>query len=127
MLVQRLMRKVLLMHNFRELIVWQKSVDLVTNVYRLTRTYPDSERFNLISQMQRSGTSIPSNITEGAGRTSGPLFKNFLSIALGSAYELETQLIISRKLGYITEENSNVILKQITEVQRMIFGLMSTL
>lgn len=116
-----------LMNNFRELIVWQKSVELVTNIYRLTGTYPENERYNLVSQMQRAGTSIPSNIAEGAGRTSGPLFKNFLSIALGSAYELETQLIISKNLGYINGEDFNAVAKQITEIQRMIFGLISTL
>src|ERR1700749_1645373 len=103
------------MNNFRELLVWQKSVDLVVEIYKLTRTFPDSEKFNLVSQMQRSGTSISSNIAEGSGRTTSASFKQFLSIALGSAYELETQLIISRKLDYINEEKYNAVIKQITE------------
>jgi len=115
------------MNNFRELIVWQKSVDLVVEVYKLTKTFPDSEKFNLVSQIQRSGTSIPSNIAEGSGRTTGASFKQFLSIALGSAYELETQIIISRKLGYIKDESYEAIIKQITDVQRMTFGLINTL
>lgn len=115
------------MNNFRELVVWQKSVDLVTDIYKITRTFPDSEKFNLTSQMQRSGTSIPSNIAEGAGRNSGPSFKHFLTIALGSAYELETQLIISKKLSFINDESYNEIIKKITEVQRMTYRLISTL
>lgn len=115
------------MNNFRELKVWHKSVDLVVEVYKITKAFPDSEKFNLTSQMQRCGTSIPSNIAEGAGRVSAAYFKQFLAIALGSAYELETQLIISKKLSYINDENYDSILKQITEVQRMIFGLINTL
>ena len=63
------------MNNFRELIVWQKSVDLVIKIYEITKLFPDSERFNLISQMQRAGTSIPSNISEGAGRFSAAVLK----------------------------------------------------
>ena len=115
------------MNNFRELKIWHKSVDLVVEIYKITKTFPDSEKFNLVSQMQRSGTSIPSNIAEGAGRISGAYFKQFLTIALGSAYELETQLIISKKLSYIGDEKYDAILKDITEVQRMIFGLINTL
>ena len=115
------------MNNFRELLVWKKSVDLSVEIYKLTKLFPDSERFNLTTQMQRSGTSIPSNIAEGSGRTTAASFKQFLSIALGSAYELETQLIISRKLGYIKDESYEAVIKQITEVQKMTFGLMKTL
>jgi four helix bundle protein len=115
------------MNNFRELKVWHKSVDLVVEIYKITKAFPDTEKFNLISQMQRSGTSIPSNIAEGAGRISGAYFKQFLAIALGSAYELETQLIISKKLSYISEERYDAILKDVTEIQRMIFGLINTL
>ena len=115
------------MNNFRELLVWKKSVDLSVEIYKLTKLFPDSERFNLTTQMQRSGTSIPSNIAEGSGRTTAASFKQFLSIALGSAYELETQLIISRKLGYIKDESYEAVIKQITEVQKMTFGLMNTL
>ncbi len=115
------------MNNFRELKVWHKSVDLVVEIYKITKLFPDSEKFNLTSQMQRSGTSIPSNIAEGAGRVSAASFKHFLSIALGSAFELETQLIISKKLRYLSDENCEAILKNVTEVQRMIYGLLNTL
>lgn len=115
------------MNNFRELIVWQKAVDLVVNIYAITKKFPDNERFNLVSQMQRCGTSIPSNIAEGAGRNSADYFKQFLTIALGSAYELETQLVISKKLNYINEEIYNKLVKDLTEIQRMVYGLHNTL
>jgi len=115
------------MNNFRELIVWQKSVDLVVRIYETTKKFPESEKFNLMSQMQRSGTSIASNIAEGAGRNSAAYFKQFLTVALGSAYELETQLIISKKLNYVTEEAYSQLVKDIVEVQRMIHGLHGTL
>ena len=115
------------MNNFRELIVWQKSVDLVVKIYEVTRTFPDGEKFNLVSQMQRCGTSIPSNIAEGCGRNSAASFKQFLTISLGSSYELEKQLVVSKKLNYLTEEKYSQLVKDITEVQRMIFGLHGTL
>ena len=115
------------MNNFRELIVWQKSVDLVIRIYETISHFPESERFNLTSQMQRAGVSIPSNIAEGAGRKSALVFKNHLSIALGSSYELETPLVISKRLNYINEENYDRLLKDITEIQRMVHGLYSTL
>jgi len=115
------------MNNFRELLVWQKSIDLVVRIYEITKKFPDGEKFNLISQMQRCGTSISSNIAEGAGRNSAAAFKQFLTIALGSAYELETQLVISKKLDYINEEVYKELVKGITEVQRMIYGLHGTL
>jgi four helix bundle protein len=115
------------MHNFRELLVWQKAVAFVVRIYEITQKFPDSERFNLISQMQRAATSIASNIAEGAGRNSNALFKQFLTIALGSCYETETQLIISNKLRYSSDEDCNQLTKDITEIQKMIFGLINTL
>ncbi len=115
------------MNNFRELVVWQKSIALVVKIYEVTRKFPDSEKFNLISQMQRCATSIPSNIAEGSGRNTNALFKQFLTIALGSSYELETQLTISNKLGYLNDESYSELSKNVTEVQRMIFGLHGTL
>ena len=115
------------MNNFRELKVWQKSIDMVVDVYEAVQGFPNQEKFNLISQMQRAAVSVPSNIAEGCARHSNPAFANFLSIALGSAYELETQLIISQRLNYIKEEDVRALQSKITEVQRMTFGLMATL
>ncbi len=107
-------------HNFKELIVWKKSIDLVKSVYQLTSSLPPEEKFGLISQMNRSSVSIPSNIAEGSGRTSSKEFLYFLNIAISSSYELETQLIISNHLFLRDVEN---ILGQISEVQKMILGL----
>jgi len=111
-------------HNFKELLVWKKSIDLVKSVYQLTSSLPSEEKFGLISQMNRSSVSIPSNIAEGSGRTSSKEFLYFLNIAISSSYELETQLIISNQLFLRDVEN---ILSQISEVQKMILGLKKNL
>lgn len=111
-------------HNFKELLVWKKSIDLVKSVYLLTSTLPSEEKFGLVSQMNRSSVSIPSNIAEGSGRTSNKEFLFFLNIAISSLYELETQLIISNQLFLIDVDN---ILSQISEVQKMILGLKKNL
>lgn len=115
------------MHNFKELLVWQKAIDLVVKVYRTVESFPQKEKFNLISQMQRSATSIPSNISEGCGRNSNALFKQFLGVAIGSSYELETQIILSGKLGYIPDERLSELLGETTEVQKMLSGLSAKL
>ena len=85
---------------YQRLQVWQDAIELVTDVYRLTSQFPDSEKFGLVSQMRRAAVSIPSNIAEGAGRGSDKEFRRFLLIARGSLQELETQLIISGRLGF---------------------------
>lgn len=89
------------MGNFKELIVWQKSVDLVTEIYRITEVFPKSEIYGLTSQIRRASVSIPSNIAEGHSRRSSVDYIQFLKIARGSLAELETQLIIARKLDFI--------------------------
>jgi four helix bundle protein len=112
------------MNNYKELIVWQKSIDLVERVYQLAKQLPDSEKFTFTSQITRSALSIPSNIAEGAGRKSNKDFGRFLSIANGSAYELETQLILMEKIFSIkTIETLDLLM----EIQRMIYGLSKTL
>lgn len=88
------------MQSFKEMLVWQKSMDLVEEVYRIIKLLPSDERYALIDQIKRSSVSIPSNIAEGRGRNSDREFLRFLNIANGSAYELETQLIICQRLGY---------------------------
>jgi four helix bundle protein len=115
------------MHKFKELIVWQKSVDLAVDVYSLTKKFPSDERFGLISQLNRSAVSIPSNIAEGAGRNSKKEFNHFLGITVGSSFELETQLVISQKLNFIKEEQLEVILKNVHDIQYMTYGLKSSL
>ncbi|MDF2478979.1 four helix bundle protein [Sphingobacterium detergens] len=107
------------MHNYKELILWQKSITLVSDVYKATATFPDRERFNLISQINRAAVSIPSNIAEGAGRNSDKEFVQFLAIAHASTYEVETQLIISKNLGYLSEEDLEGLLEKLEELQKI--------
>ena len=111
------------MNNFKELKIWQMSMDLVEKVYKLTLGFPSEEKYVLVSQIQRSAVSIPSNISEGAGRNSNKEFKNFLGIANGSINELSTQLELSVRVGYIKEENIFEILELLTQIQKMNFTL----
>jgi four helix bundle protein len=96
------------MNNFKQLKVWQKAVDLAVSVYELTNHFPIEEKYGLKSQANRSGIAIAANIAEGAGRNTKKDFNNFLSIALGSSYELETQLIIASKIGLVDEATLNI-------------------
>ena len=113
------------MHNFKELNIWQKSFELVEEVYSLTKNLPDSEKFGLISQLNRSSVSIPSNIAEGSGRNTDKEFNRFLNIALGSSYELETQLILVNRL-FENRDTKNII-EQLNEIQKMIRGFAKSL
>jgi len=110
-------------NNLFELKVWSKSIELSEKVYKITEHFPDKEKFGLISQMRRCAVSTASNIAEGAGRNTKGEFRQFLGIANGSRYELLTQLIISNRLGFITEVTKEDLIKDIDEVQRMIHGL----
>lgn len=89
------------MHNIKELKIWNKAMDLSVQVYDLSSKFPSDERFGLTSQIRRCAVSIPSNISEGAGRNTKGEFKQFLGIANGSAYELQTQLMIANKLNLL--------------------------
>jgi four helix bundle protein len=115
------------MHNYKELMIWKMSRELVKEIYLITKSFPDDERFGLISQMRRCSISIPSNIAEGSGRSTDKDFANFLSISISSAFELETQLLVSFDLGYIDNEVMSKLEKTISELQKMIFGLRSKL
>lgn len=110
------------MHNFKELKIWQRSRKLVKKVYQLTAVFPKSEQYGLTSQINRSSISIISNIAEGAGRSTDQDFGRFLDIAISSAFELETQLIISVDLGFTTNEKIDDIIKELNEIQKMIRG-----
>ena len=94
------------MNNHKDLLLYQKSLDLVEYIYRLTKAFPADERFGLTSQLRRSAVSLPSNIAEGAGRRGKKEFIQFLYIGLGSLNEMETQIEISRRLGYIADITS---------------------
>lgn len=111
------------MNQYKKLKVWQKSFDLVVEVYKKTNAFPDKEKFGLTTQINRCAVSIVSNIAEGAGGNSPKEFNSFLGITLGSSCELETQLMISNKLGYLNLEELNSLLLPIEEIQKMIVGL----
>lgn len=111
------------MNNYKELKIWQKAMDLVEKVYAITSTFPNEEKYGLISQIQRSAISIPSNIAEGAGRNSNKEFKNFLGIANGSINELSTQLELSVRIGYVKKDELVDISNLIIEIQKMNFTL----
>ena len=113
------------MNNYKELIVWQKSMVLVELVYQYTASFPDGERFGLINQIRRSAISVPSNIAEGGGRNSKNEFRNFLGIANGSLNELSTPLEISRRLGLILSEEYKKAEELINEIQKMIYSLIN--
>jgi four helix bundle protein len=115
------------MNRFKQLLIWQKAIDLTTRVYQMTDSFPSKEQYKLVSQLTRCAVSIPSNIAEGAGRNSDKEFVNFLSIAVGSSFELETQLIISNKLGYIDNDNLSQTLEEIEYIQNMTFKLQQKL
>jgi len=115
------------MHQYKELKLWQKSIDLVTMIYSLTREFPAGEKFGLVSQINRSAVSIPSNIAEGAGRNSNKEFVQFLAIAHASSFELETQLIISNNLKYLSTECLAELSDRIIELQKMNYAIQSKL
>ncbi len=115
------------MNKFKELNVWKKSMDLTTEVYLITEGFPPKEKFGLISQINRSVVSIPSNIAEGAGRGSKKEFAHFLNIAVGSSFELETQLIIAHNLQYIGKDIAERFSKDLSDIQNMLYGLKKSL
>ena len=115
------------MHNYKKLEIWKESVNLVTEIYLLTDKFPDKEKFGLISQINRCAVSIPSNIAEGAGRNSKKEFSLFLGYALASSFELETQLIISNNLNFISEVQKIEITEKLNIIQKKIYSLIKSL
>jgi four helix bundle protein len=115
------------MHIYKELKIWQKSRNLVKEIYLITEKFPKSEKYGLISQIQRASVSIPSNIAEGAGRGSDKDFIRFLEIAYSSSYELDTQIILANDLNYIKDEECQSISISLNEIQKMIYNLISKL
>ena len=113
--------------SYKDLIAWQRAMDFVADIYATTNCFPDSERFGLASQLRRSAVSIPSNIAEGQGRISKGEFKQFLGNARGSLLELETQLLIAKKLGYIVDGKCTTLLSQSAELGRILNGLINAL
>jgi four helix bundle protein len=113
--------------DYRQLIVWQRAMDLVESVYRLTARYPKEELYGLTSQTRRASVSVPSNIAEGQGRRTTADFMHFLAMARGSLKELETQVIIACRLGYVAAGDETQVLGMADEVSRLLSGLKNSL
>ena len=109
--------------SYRDLIAWQKGIELVAGIYRITQFFPKEELYGLTSQLRRAAVSIPSNIAEGQGRKSKAEFRHFLHNAAGSLMEVETQLTISAVLGFFSREEEAALLNQTNELGRIINGL----
>ena len=115
------------MHNISELKIWQKSIELTKQVYLLVANLPSDEKYGLTLQIKRSAVSIPSNIAEGAGRNSNKEFKYFMSIANGSTYELQTQLILLSELNLISKEKTQPVIELSIEIQKMNYSFQKKL
>jgi four helix bundle protein len=114
-------------HNFKKMKIWQEGMEIVNETYKLTRTYPDFERFNLISQMNRCAVSIPSNISEGSSKSTNRHFIKYLENSLGSAFEWETQLIVSYNEKYLDEKKFEELETKILQIQKMIASFIDNL
>ncbi len=112
---------------YRDLVVWQKSISFVTNIYTLTRVFPRDEQFGIVSQMRRCSVSIPSNIAEGYGRKSTGDYVRFLQIAMGSVFEIQTQLQIALNLQYVGSDEFGCTYEGSREIERMLSALLSKL
>lgn len=109
--------------DYKKLIVWQKSFKLTEEIYKLTKNYPEEERWGLVSQMRRCSVSIPSNIAEGFGRVSKKHFLNFLKISLGSLLELETQILLSKQINLIEKNSSKKSEELLMETKKILSTL----
>ena len=115
------------MHRYKDLTVWQKAMELVVEIYKVTEKFPLKERYGLISQMNRCAISIPSTIAEGAGRNTTKDFDHFLAISLGSSFELHTQLVLSNRLGYVPIELVEKLKLELSHIQNMVAKLKKSL
>lgn len=113
--------------NYSDLLVWQKAINLVEAIYKASESWPSREMYGLTSQIRRAAVSIPSNIAEGQGRRTSGDFYRFLNIAHGSIREVETQLIIANRLGYLESGAVSALLEQASEVGRLLTGLQNSL
>lgn len=113
--------------SYKDLLVWQKGIELVIEIYHLTRTFPKEESYGLVSQIRRAAVSIPSNIAEGRCRRTRKDFVQFLRMAYASAAEVDTQLIIAKRLSFITQIDYNKVSDQLSEIMRMLNSMTSKL
>ena len=115
------------MKNFKELRIWQKGMDIAVSSFQLTTGFPSTEKFGIISQINRAGVSIPANIAEGSSRTSEKDYGRFIEISLGSSYELETHLLIAQRLNFGKEDKLAELLSEINDEQKMLLGFLNKL
>ena len=114
-----------MVQSYRDLVAWNKAMELVTEIYRVTQNFPKEELFGLMSQLRRAAVSIPSSIAEGKGRLSKGEFRQFLGNARGSLAEVETQILIAQNLSYLDEPEINRLLAMVEEVGKVLNGLLS--
>jgi four helix bundle protein len=110
--------------SFKDLLIWKKSMALVTEIYQVTRGFPNYEKFGLVSQLRRAAVSVPSNIAEGKGRKTSKEFHQFLILARGSLWEVETQILISRNLNYLSQEQCDELERKTSELGKMLSGFL---
>jgi four helix bundle protein len=115
------------MKTHKDLDVWKKAIGFVVSIYKITYSFPKEELYGLTSQIRRAAVSIPSNIAEGSARNHDKEFRQFLYIALASGAELETQLIISQKLGFVSDEKSQELINELNIISRMLQGLIKSI
>jgi four helix bundle protein len=115
------------MHNYRELKIWQRSMDFVVRIYEITAGFPKEEKYGLTSQLRRSAVSMPSNISEGAGRGTNPQFKRFLEISMGSANEAQTQLEVAARVKYIERLLADSLIDEAFQIYKMILAFYNSL
>lgn len=113
--------------SYKDLLVWQRSMDLVETVYGTTAKFPPAEQWGLISQMRRAAVSVPSNIAEGYGRQATGEYRHHLSMGRGSLLELETQVLLCRRLKYLEAADADAVLTEIEEISKMLASLISKL
>lgn len=114
------------MHQYKDLKVWQKAIEIANYVYEITHKYPADEKFGLTSQMRRAAVSIASNIAEGAGKSSSKEFTRYLEMSNASSYELDTQSIISKNQNYINQEQYEKLSNDLSEFQKMLYSLIKS-
>ncbi len=115
------------MQSYKQLLAWQQSMVLVSEVYRVTKTFPREEIYGLTSQLRRCAVSVPSNIAEGQGRSTRGEFLQFLGHSRGSLFEMETQLIIAADLAYLDQHNQDAVITQLTRVAQLLNALITSL
>jgi len=109
--------------SFRDLEIWQRSIELVEEIYKVTKSFPQEEMYGISSQLRRAAVSIPSNIAEGFVRFFGKEFRQFLYVSLGSCAEVSTQIVIANRLGYLEQKKADVLSNEIEQISKMIMGL----